>query len=131
MAHNSLSTYTVYYIVRLCNKDFTSLYCDSEVTVNTCTCTDVFIIITMKDQSGGIYNDHSTDGQGFMAVVKKNSSSGYTLGLGLFTAINLWYLCYSYNVSTNVLHIQFLLDISPALKREVQFVITFVYFQVC
>ena len=25
-----------------------------EVTVNTCTCTDVFTIITTKDQSGGI-----------------------------------------------------------------------------
>ena len=45
-----------------------------EVTVNTCTCTDVFTIIT--------------GGQGFMAVVNKTSSSGYALGLGPFTAIN-------------------------------------------
>ena len=34
------------------------------------------------------------------------------------------------DVSTNVLRIQFLLDISPALKREVQIVVTFLYFQV-
>ena len=27
-----------------------------EVTVNTCTCTAVFTVITTKDQSGGIYN---------------------------------------------------------------------------
>ena len=27
-----------------------------EVTVNTCTCTDVFTVITTKDQSGGMYN---------------------------------------------------------------------------
>ena len=39
-----------------------------EVTVSTCTCTDVFTII---DQSGGIYNSNSTGGQGFMAVVNK------------------------------------------------------------
>ena len=25
-----------------------------EVTVNTCTCTDVFTVITTKDQSGGV-----------------------------------------------------------------------------
>ena len=42
-----------------------------EVTVNTCTCTDVFTIITTKGQSGGIYNNYSTGGQGFMAVVNK------------------------------------------------------------
>ena len=42
-----------------------------EVTVNTCTCTDVFTIITTKDQSGGIYNSDSTGGQGFMVVVNK------------------------------------------------------------
>ena len=41
-----------------------------EVTVNTCTCTDVFTIMTTKDQSGGIYNSDSTGGQGFMAVSK-------------------------------------------------------------
>ena len=40
-----------------------------EVTVNTCKCTDVF---TTRDQSGGIYNSYITDGQGFMAVSKKN-----------------------------------------------------------
>ena len=44
---------------------------NTEVTVNTCRCTDVFTVITMKDQSGGIYNNYSTGGQGFMAVVNK------------------------------------------------------------
>ena len=29
---------------------------------------------------------YSTGGQGFMTVGKQTSSSGYTLGLGLFTA---------------------------------------------
>ena len=33
------------------------------------------------------------------------------------------------DVSTNVLRIQFLLDISPALKQEVQIVVTFLYFK--
>ena len=42
-----------------------------KVTVNTCTCTDVFTVITTKDQSGGIYNSYSTGDQGFMAVVNK------------------------------------------------------------
>ena len=42
-----------------------------EVTINTCTCKDVFTVITTKDQSGGIYNDYSTGGQGFMALVNK------------------------------------------------------------
>ena len=45
-----------------------------EVSVNTCTCTDVFTIITTKDQSGGIYNSYSTCGQGF----KQTSSLGYS-----------------------------------------------------
>ena len=40
-----------------------------EVTVNTCTCTDAFTVITTKDQSGG--NSYSTCGQGFVAVVNK------------------------------------------------------------
>ena len=52
--------------------DFTSFYCDSkiEVTVNTCTCTDMFTVITTKDQSGGILAQ-VLGGQGFMAVVNK------------------------------------------------------------
>ena len=41
-----------------------------EVTVNTCTCKDVFTIVTTKDQSGGIYNNYSIGGQGFMAITK-------------------------------------------------------------
>ena len=31
-----------------------------EVTVNTCTCTEVFTVITTTDQSGGIYNSYNT-----------------------------------------------------------------------
>ena len=46
-----------------------------EVTVNTCTCTDVVTIITTKNQSGGIYNNYSTGGQGFMTVSKQTLSS--------------------------------------------------------
>ena len=42
-----------------------------EVTVNTCTCKYVFTIVTTKDQSGGIYNNYSIGGQGFMALVNK------------------------------------------------------------
>ena len=42
-----------------------------KITVNTCTCTDVFTITTTNDKSGGIYNNYSTGGQEFMAVVNK------------------------------------------------------------
>ena len=63
-----------------------------EVTVNTCTCTDLFTVITTKDQSGGIYDSYSTGGQGFMpAVSEQTMSSSYDLRLTLFTAINLCY----------------------------------------
>ena len=41
------------------------------VTVNTFTCTDVFTIISTKDQSGEVYKLYITGGQGFMAVVNK------------------------------------------------------------
>jgi len=34
--------------------------------------TNVFTEITTNNQSGGIYNSYSTDGQGFMAVVNKS-----------------------------------------------------------
>ena len=49
---------------------FTVTVNNIQVTVNTCTCTDVFTVTT-KDQSGGIYNNCSPGGQGFMAVVNK------------------------------------------------------------
>ena len=57
----------------------------------TCTELDLLTVITTKDQSGEIYNNYSTGGQRFMAVVNKPLSSGYALGLGLFTAINPWH----------------------------------------
>ena len=41
-----------------------------EVTVNVFTCTDVYTVITTKDQSGG-YVIVTSGGQGFMAVVNK------------------------------------------------------------
>ena len=50
---------------------FTVTVNNIEVTVSTCTCTDVFIIITTKNQSGGMYNSYSTGGQGFMAALNK------------------------------------------------------------
>ena len=56
-----------------------------KVTVNTCTCTDLFTIISTKNQSGGIYNSYSTGGQEFMAVSKHTSSLGFILGLCLWT----------------------------------------------
>ena len=64
MAHNSLSMYMHVFLV------YSLLHCQTivqilhhftvtvnniEVTGNICTCTDVFTIITTKDQSGGIY----------------------------------------------------------------------------
>ena len=51
-----------------------------QVTVNSCTCTDV----------RPIRWSYSSGGQGFMAVSKQTSSSGYVLRLCLFTAINPW-----------------------------------------
>ena len=41
-------------------------------TVNTCRFTNVFTVITTKDESGGIYNSHSTGSQGFTAMVNKS-----------------------------------------------------------
>ena len=73
---------------------FTVTVTSAEVTVNTCTCTDVFAIITTKNQSGGIYNNYSTGGQGIYGNSKQTSSLGYILGLGLFIATNPWDLCY-------------------------------------
>ena len=61
-----------------------------DVTVNICTCTDVFTITTTKDPSGGIHNSYSTGRQGFTAVSKQTSSLGYALGVGLCTGINPW-----------------------------------------
>ena len=55
MTHNSLLH---------CHTTVQFLYIESyvnnvEVTVNTCTCTDVFTIITTKDQSGWMHNSYS------------------------------------------------------------------------
>ena len=57
----------------------------------------MFTIMTTKDRSGGIYNNYSTGGQGFTTVVSKPRPWAHALGLSLFTAINLWHLCYNYN----------------------------------
>ena len=94
MAHNSLSMYLQSTILH----HFTVAVNNIEITVNTCTCTDVFTVMTTKDQSGGIY---STGGAwpGIYGCSKQTSSSGYALRLSLFTAINPWHLCYNYNVA--------------------------------
>ena len=72
MAHCSLSMYFVYSLLH-CH--ILHAVNNVEVTVNTCTCTGVFTLITTKDQSGGIYNSYSTGGQGFMAVINKPRTS--------------------------------------------------------
>ena len=72
--------------------------CTIVFTVNTCTCIEVFTIITAKDQSGGIYNGHSTGWSGIYAYSKQTSSSGYTLELCLFTAIKCLAPCYNYHI---------------------------------
>ena len=71
------------------------------ITVNTCTCIDVFTVITTKDQSGRIYDSYSTGGQGFMAVVNK-----FILGLhprtqSVYCHISLA-LCYNYYINHSV-----------------------------
>ena len=72
---NSLYIYfqfTVHYTAILQYTFYTQLCVNNiEVTVNTCTCTDVFTVITIKDQSGGVYNSYSTGCQRFMAVVNE------------------------------------------------------------
>ena len=86
------STYIVCYsYIQLCVNNI-------EVTVNTCICTDVFTVITTNDQSSGIYNSYGTGTRWpeIYGCNKQTSSSGYALGLGLFTAINP----YNYNMST-------------------------------
>ena len=66
MAHNSLSMYfykTIVYSLLHCQTivqilhHFAVTVNNIEVTVNICTCKDVFTIITTKDQSDGIYMD--------------------------------------------------------------------------
>lgn len=56
---------TLYSAVQLCYAqlciNIVGISC--QVTVSTCTCKDVFTIITTKDQSGGIGNSYSTDDQ--------------------------------------------------------------------
>ena len=66
MAYNSLYMYfyiTIHY-TQLCVNNV-------EVTVRICTCTDVFTVITTKNQSGERYSSYSTSGQGFMVAVNK------------------------------------------------------------
>ena len=63
-----------------------------EVTVNTCTCTDVLTVITTKDQSGGIYNSYSAGGQGFMAIVNKLCPQAMPLDSVCLLPIYPWHL---------------------------------------
>ena len=80
--------------------------CTIVFTINTCTCTIVFTIITAKDQSGGIYNGHSTGWSGTYAYSKQTSSSGYTLELCLFNAINLWRCAITITYLPSTIHYQ-------------------------
>ena len=80
--------YILGYSTLHCHTIVQILFVNTEVTVNTCTCTDLFAVITTKDQSDGVYNSYSTGGHGLMAVCKQTSSLGYALGLNLFTTIN-------------------------------------------
>ena len=87
-ADNSLHVFLVYTtphcIYKICNLNI--------VTVNTCTCTDVFTVTT-KDQSDIIINSYSTGGHGIYGYSKQTSSSGYAFRLSLFSAINPCYNC--------------------------------------
>ena len=57
--------YKKYYMEQSRYKFYTQLCVNNiEVTVNTCTCTDMFTVITTKDQSGGIYNGYTNGRQG-------------------------------------------------------------------
>ena len=68
MAHNSLSFLFLVYSLLRCYTiaQFYAQLCvnNIEVTVNTCTCTDLF---TQRTNQVGYM---STGGQGFMAVIK-------------------------------------------------------------
>ena len=89
MAHNSLlhvflvysglHCHTIVIHQQLCVNNI-------EVTVNTCTCTDVFTVIT--NQVGYVYNSNSTGG---LVVVNKPCPHANALGLSLFTIINAWH----------------------------------------
>ena len=69
-----------------------------QVTVNTCTCTDVFTVITTKDQSGGIYYSYSTGSQRFMTIVHKPRPPA-TTPFRLWSVYNKSLApCYNYNV---------------------------------
>ena len=59
------------------------------------------------------------------ALQKGHSSPSLASNLNDTTAVLL------VDTSTNVLRIQFLLDISPILKQEVQLDVNLLYFQVC
>ena len=70
----------------LCYSFYTQLCVNNvEITVNTCTCTDVFTVITTKDQSGWIIGSYSTGGQRFMAVSKQTTQA--------FKAVDVMGLC--------------------------------------
>ena len=81
-----------------------------KVTVNTCTCTNVFKVITTKDQSGGIYNTCSCTigGQGLWL------QTNLVLGLHpqtwpIYCHKSLAF-CYNFNMSAERLDWEHLLD---------------------
>ena len=103
MAHNSLC---VFFSLQSTTLSILHTVNNVEVTVNTCTCIDVF---TAKDQSGGIYNRWP----GIYCYSKQTLSLGYALRLSLFTAIN--HLCYNYYKSG------LFLDVSYTVFDELPF----------
>lgn len=92
MTHNYLSMYTVYYIAMVLSSFYTQLCGNNlKVTVNNCACTDAFIAITIKDQSGGLYNSYSLGSQEFMAISKQTLFSGYATDSACLMPIIPWH----------------------------------------
>ena len=57
MTHISISMFTVHYIAILQYRFYIKLCVNNiEVTVKTCTCTDVFTVLPTRDESGGMYS---------------------------------------------------------------------------
>ena len=55
MAHISVSMFAFHYIAILQYRFYIKLCVNNiEVTVNTCTCTDVFTVLATRDESGGM-----------------------------------------------------------------------------
>ena len=87
MAHSSLSMYFIVYCLLHCQTIVQILHTvnNVEVTVNTCTCTNVFTVITTKDQLGritvmllhsGSFSDWLLSSRGVLIISTKALMSG-------------------------------------------------------